>query len=92
VVVTLLAMDLVRRLRIRVPVPGTDPRVPTLTGVFPGANFHERETWDLFGIVFDGHTDLTRLLLPDEWEGHPLRKDEGVGSVPIQFKGARRSS
>ncbi len=92
VVVTLLAMDLVRRLRIRVPVPGTDPRVPTLTGVFPGANFYERETWDLFGIVFDGHTDLTRLLLPDEWEGHPLRKDEGVGSVPIQFKGARRSS
>lgn len=86
VVVGLLSHTLVRRLRIRVPVPAADPTVPSITGIFPGANFYERETFDLFGIVFSGHPDLTRLVLPDDWEGHPLRKDYGVGSVPVRFK------
>jgi NADH-quinone oxidoreductase subunit C len=86
VVVHLLSMEARLRLRILVAVPGDDPRLPSLTGVFAGANFYEREAYDLFGIRFDGHPDLTRLLLPDEWEGHPLRKDHPVGSVPVQFK------
>jgi len=86
VVVHLLSMESRLRLRIQAAVPGDDPRVPSLTTVFPGANFYEREAYDLFGIRFDGHPDLTRLLLPDDWEGHPLRKDHPVGSVPVQFK------
>jgi len=86
VVVHLLSMEARLRLRILVAVPGDDPRLPSLTGVFAGANFYEREAYDLFGIRFDGHPDLTRLLLPDDWEGHPLRKDHPVGSVPVQFK------
>ena len=90
--VTVLDMRDRIRLRVRVPVPGTDPVVPSITGVYPGASSYERETWDLFGIEFEGHPELTRILLPDEWEGHPLRKDHGVGSVPVQFKGAHRAS
>ena len=80
------------RLRITVGVAGHDPAMPSLTGVFPGANFYEREAYDLFGIVFTGHPDLTRILLPDDWEGHPLRKDYSVGSVPVQFKGAHKAT
>jgi NADH-quinone oxidoreductase subunit C len=92
VVVQLLAMEARLRLRILVAVPGDDPRLPSLTAVFAGANFYEREAYDLFGIRFDGHPDLTRLLLPDEWEGHPLRKDHPVGSVPVQFKAVEGAS
>ena len=88
VVVNLVSMQHRRRLRLRAGVPGDDPVVPTLTGVYPGANFYEREAYDLFGIRFDGHPDLTRILLPDDWEGHPLRKDTPVGAVPVQFKSA----
>lgn len=93
VVVNLLSHQLRRRIRIRVPV-GTDgdtPHLASIIDLFAGANFYERETFDLFGVVFDGHTDLTRILLPDEWEGHPLRKDYAVGSVPVQFKGAHHA-
>ena len=91
VVVNLLSYEPAARLRIRLGVPGSNPTVPTITGVFPGANFYEREAFDLFGIVFDGHPDLTRVLLPDEWEGHPLRKDYSVGSVPVRFKGSPKA-
>ena len=69
------------RLRVKVRVAGTDPVLPTLVGVWPGCNFLEREVWDLLGIVFEGHPDLRRLLTPDDWEGHPLRKD-----YPVQVK------
>jgi NADH-quinone oxidoreductase subunit C len=86
VVVNLLSMSVPLRLRLHVAVPESDPQVPSLTGVFPGANFYEREAYDLFGLRFPGHPDLTRILLPDDWEGHPLRKDSPVGSVPVQFK------
>ena len=86
VVVNLLSMRLPLRLRIHVAVPEEDPEVPSLSAVFPGANFYEREAYDLFGVRFAGHPDLTRILLPDEWEGHPLRKDTPVGAVPVQFK------
>ena len=86
VVVNILSHQHVRRLRIRVGVPAPNPVVPSITSVFPGANFYEREAYDLFGIAFAGHPDLTRILLPDDWEGHPLRKDYSVGSVPVRFK------
>ena len=74
----LLCLDRRERLRLKVRLPGSDAVVPTLTSVWPTANWHERENFDLFGIRFDGHPDLCRILLPDEWEGHPLRKDYPV--------------
>jgi NADH-quinone oxidoreductase subunit C len=74
------------RLIVKVPLDGPDPAMPSLTGVFPGADFYEREAYDLFGVEFVGHPELTRILLPEGWEGHPLRKDAPVGSVPVQFK------
>ena len=76
-----------RRIRVICQLPEADPTVPSLTPVYPGANFPERETFDLFGIVFDGHPDLTRILMPDDWEGHPLRKDFPPARVPVTFKG-----
>ena len=92
VVVTLLSLAPPARLRIKVPVSASQPSVPSLTGVYAGSNFYERETYDLLGIEFPGHPDLSRILLPDDWEGHPLRKDYAVGSVPVQFKDAPRSA
>lgn len=86
VVLNLVSHAHVRRLRVRVAVPGANPELASITDIFPGANFYERETFDLFGIVFVGHPDLTRILLPDDWDGHPLRKDYSVGSVPVRFK------
>ncbi len=74
------------RVRIRVQVPGDDPVLPTLFDEYPGTEAMERETYDMFGIVFDGHPDMSRILMPEDWEGHPLRKDYGVGTVPVQFK------
>jgi NADH/F420H2 dehydrogenase subunit C len=90
VVVNLLSLQHNRRLRILVPVPEGDPVVPSLVPVYPGANFMEREAYDMFGIRFDGHPDLTRILMPDDWVGHPLRRDFDVGAVPVQFKAAHR--
>jgi NADH-quinone oxidoreductase subunit C len=86
VVVNLLSQQHRRRLRIRCAVPADHPSVPSLTALYPGANFYEREVYDLFGISFEDHPDMTRILMPDDWEGHPLRKDYAVGSVPVQFK------
>ena len=88
VVVNLLSLSQVRRVRVRVQVPATDAVLPTLFDLYPGTEAMEREAYDLLGIVFTGHPDMTRILLPEDWEGHPLRKDYGVGRVPVQFKGA----
>ena len=89
-VINLLSLSLNRRLRILVPVPEDDPVVPSLVPVYPGANFLEREVYDMFGISFAGHPDMTRILMPDDWQGHPLRRDSGVGAVPVQFKEAHQ--
>ncbi len=90
VVVNLLSHQHRRRLRITTGVPADDPVVPSLCSVYPGAGFPEREVYDLFGIAFEGHPDLTRILMPDDWEGHPLRKDYSVGSVPVRFKASHQ--
>lgn len=88
VVVTLISHELRERLRLRVQVPEADPVVPSLFDLHPGTEAMEREVFDLFGIRFEGHPDLTRILMPEDWHGHPLRKDYGVGRIPVQFKGA----
>ena len=76
-----------RRVRVICEVPAADSTVPSLTGVYMGTNYAERETYDLFGITFEGHPDLTRILMPDDWNGYPLRKDDAPGRVPVTFKG-----
>jgi NADH-quinone oxidoreductase subunit C len=86
VVLNLVAMEPVLRIVVSTRVPYDEPVVPTLTNVFQGANFYEREAFDMFGIDFPGHPDLTRILMPDDWVGHPLRKDYDIGAVPVQFK------
>ena len=88
VVVNLLDMENSRRIRVRAQVAESDPTIATLFELFPGTEAMEREVYDMFGIVFDGHPDLTRILMPDDWEGHPLRKDYPVGRIPVQFKEA----
>ena len=81
----LLSIGRKERLGLRVQVSGSEPVVPTIEGVFPNANWFEREIWDLFGVRFDGHSDLRRILMPFEWEGHPLRKDYPLGYEEVQF-------
>ena len=88
VVVNLVRMEPVSRLRVRVPVPEAEPVLPSLFDLWPGTEAMEREAYDLFGIRFDGHPDLTRILMPEDWIGHPLRKDYDTGRIPVQFKGA----
>ncbi len=88
VVVNLLSLSQARRIRVRLQVPESDTVAPSLFDLYPGTEAMEREAYDLFGIVFEGHPDMTRILMPEDWEGHPLRKDYGVGRVPVQFKGA----
>ena len=88
VVVTLISHTARERVRLRVQVPESDPVVPSLFDVHPGTEAPEREVFDLFGISFDGHPDLTRILMPEDWVGHPLRKDEAIGRIPVQFKGS----
>jgi len=88
VVYELRSVEHAHRLRLKVGLPGDDLHIPSVTPLFPTANWHEREVWDLFGIVFDGHPDLDRILLPDDWEGHPLRKDEELGGVGTRYHGA----
>ena len=77
-----------RRLRLRVQVPEDDPTIPSLMSVWPSVDFPEREVWDFFGIHPEGHLGVDRILMPDSWEGHPLRKDFEVGDIPVQFKEA----
>ncbi len=88
VVVNLLSLSKRVRVRVRVQAGTKEPRVDSLFDLYPGSEAMEREAFDLFGILFDGHPDLTRILMPEEWEGHPLRKDYAVGRVPVQFKEA----
>jgi NADH-quinone oxidoreductase subunit C len=88
VVVNLTSVTRHERVRIRVQVPESDPRIATLFDVYPGSENMEREAYDMLGIVFDDHPDMTRILMPEDWEGHPLRKDYSVGRVPVQFKEA----
>jgi NADH-quinone oxidoreductase subunit C len=76
------------RVRVKVGLAESDLRVASATPVFPAADWHEREVFDFFGVVFEGHPDLRRILMPDEWRGHPLRKDHPLGGVPTQYKGA----
>jgi NADH-quinone oxidoreductase subunit C len=86
VVVELLSIRNRTRLRVRCQVPAGDATIPTLFELWPGSEAHERETYDMFGIDFVGHPDMTRILMPEDWEGHPLRKDYATGNVPVQFK------
>ncbi|MDR3107792.1 MAG: NADH-quinone oxidoreductase subunit C [Bifidobacteriaceae bacterium] len=77
-----------RIVRLEVTAPDADPHIPSLVAVYPTQDWHERETYDMFGIIFDGHPDLTRILMPTDWVGHPQRKDYPLGGVDVQFKGA----
>jgi NADH-quinone oxidoreductase subunit C len=88
VVVNLLSLSKRQRVRIRVQAGNDEPRVPSLFSLYPGTEAMEREAFDLMGVLFDGHPDLTRILMPEDWEGHPLRKDYAVGKIPVQFKEA----
>ena len=88
VVVNLLDLRGRRRIRVRTQVPADEPQLPSLFDLHPGTEAMEREVFDMFGIEFTGHPDLTRILMPEDWVGHPLRKDYDVGSIPVQFKGA----
>jgi NADH-quinone oxidoreductase subunit C len=89
VVYHLLSITHNRRLRLEVTAPDADPVVPSVTAVYPMADWHERETWDMFGVRFTGHPGLTRILMPDDWVGHPQRKDYPLGGIPIEFQGAK---
>lgn len=85
----LMSMTLRRRIRLEVSVSDDDPHVPSVTPVYPTADWQEREAWDFFGIVFDGHHALTRIEMPDDWPGHPQRKDYPLGGIPVEYKGAQ---
>jgi NADH-quinone oxidoreductase subunit C len=84
----LLSMTYRRRIRLEVSCSVDDPHIPSVTEVYPTANWQEREAWDFFGIIFDGHPGLTRIQMPDDWPGHPQRKDYPLGGVPVEYKGA----
>jgi NADH-quinone oxidoreductase subunit C len=77
-----------RRIRLEVSVPDADAHIPSVVATYPTADWHERETYDMFGIIFDGHPALTRILMPDDWPGHPQRKDYPLGGIPVEYKGA----
>ena len=84
----LLSITHNRRVRLEVSCPDADPHVPSVVGVYPTADWHERETWDFFGVIFDGHPALVRIQMPDDWPGHPQRKDYPLGGIPVEYKGA----
>uniref|UniRef100_UPI0002F62141 NADH-quinone oxidoreductase subunit C n=1 Tax=Timonella senegalensis TaxID=1465825 RepID=UPI0002F62141 len=77
-----------RSLRLDVAAPEEDPTIPTTVDIYPANDWHERETWDFFGIIFTGRDDLTRIEMPDDWPGHPQRKDYPLGGIPVEYKGA----
>lgn len=85
----LLSITHNRRVRLEVAAPDADPHIPSLYRVYPTNDWHERETYDFFGIIFDGHPSLTRIEMPDDWVGHPQRKDYPLGGIPVEYKGAR---
>jgi NADH-quinone oxidoreductase subunit C len=87
-VYALLSIRHNRRIRLEVSVPDADPHIPSLMYLYPTCDWHERETWDFFGIVFDGHRALTRIEMPDDWKGHPQRKDYPLGGIPVEYRGA----
>ena len=88
VIVNLLSVSKNSRLILNVNVPDEDLKIPSICEIYPGANFYEREVFDMFGIKFENHPELTRILMPDDWTGNPLRKDYGSGRIPVQFKNA----
>jgi NADH-quinone oxidoreductase subunit C len=88
IVVNLLSMEHRRRVRLRVQVPESDPTIASAFALYPGTEAMEREVFDMFGVSFSDHPDLTRILMPEDWDGHPLRKDYAQGRIPVQFKGA----
>ncbi|MFC0526798.1 NADH-quinone oxidoreductase subunit C [Phytohabitans kaempferiae] len=88
VVYHLTSMTYRRQVRLEVAVTAEQPRVPSVTQVYPTADWQERETYDFFGVIFEGHPSLTRILMPDDWEGYPQRKDYPLGGVPVEYKGA----
>jgi NADH-quinone oxidoreductase subunit C len=88
VVYQLTSMTYRRRVRLEAAVTAEEPRLPSVTSVYPTADWQEREAYDMFGVVFEGHPGLTRILMPDDWEGHPQRKDYPLGGVPVEYKGA----
>jgi NADH-quinone oxidoreductase subunit C len=83
----LTSMTYRHRVRVEVSVGVDDATVPSVVATYPAADWHERETWDMFGVIFDGHPHLTRILMPDDWVGHPQRKDYPLGGIPIEYKG-----
>jgi NADH-quinone oxidoreductase subunit C len=85
----LLSITHNRRVRLEVAVADDDPHIPSLCDIYPTNDWHERETYDFFGIIFDGHRSLTRIEMPDDWQGHPQRKDYPLGGVPVEYKGTR---
>ena len=83
----LLSMTHNRRVRVEVSVPDADPHLPSTIAIYPTNDWHERETYDMFGLIFDDHPGLTRILMPDDWPGHPQRKDYPLGGIPVEYKG-----
>jgi NADH-quinone oxidoreductase subunit C len=77
-----------RQIRLEVSVPNSNPHIPSIMSVYPTNDWHERETYDFFGIIFDGHPHLIRIMMPDDWQGHPQRKDYPLGGVQVEYKGA----
>ena len=87
-VYSLLSITRNQRIRLEVCVSEKEPHIPSVVEIWAGANWHERETYDMFGIIFEGHPALTRILMPDDWQGHPQRKDYALGGIPVEYKGA----